>query len=60
MRKTLPDVATLALLAPSSASAAASFDPTDEFKLKDWVPIHLGGLDLSINEAVVYLCSAPA
>ena len=45
---------TVALLAPASASAA-EFDPSDEFKLKDWVPIHLGGLDLSINKAVVYL-----
>ena len=45
---------TLALLAPAAASAA-SFDPSDEFKLKDWVPIHIGGLDLSINRAVVYL-----
>ncbi len=27
----------------------------DEFELKDWVPIHLGPLDLSINRAVVYL-----
>jgi F-type H+-transporting ATPase subunit a len=44
----------LALLAPASASAE-SFDPSTEFKLKDWVPIHLGGLDLSINRAVVYL-----
>ena len=44
----------LALLAPASASAA-SFDPSSEFALKDWVPIHLGGLDLSINKAVVYL-----
>ena len=34
---------------------AAQFDPSDEFKLKDWVPIHIGGLDLSINRAVVYL-----
>jgi F-type H+-transporting ATPase subunit a len=44
----------LALVAPASASAA-QFDPSSEFKLKDWVPIHLGGLDLSINRAVVYL-----
>jgi len=44
----------LALAAPASASAA-SFDPSSEFALKDWVPIHLGGLDLSINKAVVYL-----
>ena len=44
----------LALLVPASASAE-SFDPSQEFKLKDWVPIHIGGLDLSINRAVVYL-----
>jgi F-type H+-transporting ATPase subunit a len=44
----------LALTAPATASAA-TFDPSQEFKLKDWVPIHVGGLDLSINRAVVYL-----
>jgi F-type H+-transporting ATPase subunit a len=44
----------LALVAPAQASAE-SFDPSSEFNLKDWVPIHLGGLDLSINRAVVYL-----
>ena len=44
----------LALAAPASASAAA-FTPTSEFTLKDWVSIHLFGLDLSITKAVVYL-----
>ena len=44
----------LALVAPATASAG-NFDPSSEFNLKDWVPIHLGGLDLSINRAVVYL-----
>jgi F-type H+-transporting ATPase subunit a len=44
----------LALAAPATASAE-DFDPSTEFKLKDWVPIHVGGLDLSINRAVVYL-----
>jgi F-type H+-transporting ATPase subunit a len=44
----------LALVAPSTAGAE-DFNPSDEFKLKDWVPIHLGPLDLSINRAVVYL-----
>jgi F-type H+-transporting ATPase subunit a len=44
----------LALIAPATASAE-QFDPSNEFNLKDWVPIHLGGLDLSINRAVVYL-----
>ncbi len=46
----------LALLAPASASAAdKKFSVVDEFTLKDWVSIHLGPLDLSINRAVVYL-----
>jgi F-type H+-transporting ATPase subunit a len=44
----------LALALPATASAE-TFDPSEEFNLKDWVPIHLGGLDLSINRAVVYL-----
>ena len=44
----------LALLAPATASAC-TFDPSSEFNLKDWVPIHHGPLDLSIKRAVVYL-----
>jgi F-type H+-transporting ATPase subunit a len=32
-----------------------TFNPADEFALKQWVAIHLGPLDLSINKAVVYL-----
>jgi len=34
---------------------AATFNPADEFALKQWVRIHLGPLDMSINKAVVYL-----
>jgi len=34
---------------------AATFNPADEFALKQWVSIHLGPLDMSINKAVVYL-----
>jgi F-type H+-transporting ATPase subunit a len=46
----------LALVLPGSASAEdKKFQVVDEFQLKDWVPIHLGPLDLSINRAVVYL-----
>jgi F-type H+-transporting ATPase subunit a len=48
-------VATLALLAPSSAFARGDFDPTTEFEQHEWVPIHLGPLNLSITKAVVYL-----
>ena len=47
-------LAVLALTAPASASASG-FNVVDEFRLKAWVPIHLGPLDLSINRAVVYL-----
>jgi F-type H+-transporting ATPase subunit a len=47
-------LAVLALTAPASASASG-FNVVDEFRLKAWVPIHIGPLDLSINRAVVYL-----
>jgi F-type H+-transporting ATPase subunit a len=32
-----------------------AYQPQNEFKLDAWVPIKLGGLDLSINKAVLYL-----
>jgi len=44
----------LALALPASAGAE-TFNPANEWELKQWVPIHLGPLDLSINKAVVYL-----
>jgi F-type H+-transporting ATPase subunit a len=37
-----------------------AFRPQDEFKLDAWIPIHIGGLDLSINKAVVYVFLACA
>jgi F-type H+-transporting ATPase subunit a len=55
MRRALFLVTTLALLAPSSAFARGEFDPTEEFEQHEWVPIHIGPLDLSITKAVVYL-----
>ena len=55
MRRALFLVVTLALLAPSSAFARGEFDPTHEFEQHEWVPIHIGPLDLSITKAVVYL-----
>jgi F-type H+-transporting ATPase subunit a len=36
------------------------FKPQNEFKLDPWIPIHIGGLDLSINKAVLYLFLAAA
>jgi F-type H+-transporting ATPase subunit a len=47
----LPQVA----LAASSTGAEEEFDPSQEWELHDWIPIHLGPLDLSINKAVAYL-----
>jgi F-type H+-transporting ATPase subunit a len=43
------------LAMPASALAKGEFHPDEEWELHDWVPIHLGSLDLSINKAVAYL-----
>ncbi|HET9214518.1 MAG TPA: F0F1 ATP synthase subunit A [Gaiellaceae bacterium] len=37
------------------AAAESDFDPQHEFLLEEWIPIHLGPLDLSVNKAVVYV-----
>jgi len=56
VRRPLAALTALALLAPQVALAGTEeFNPEDEFRLKEWVPIHLGPLDLSINKAVAYL-----
>jgi F-type H+-transporting ATPase subunit a len=55
VRRRLLAVALLALAFPPAAFARGEFNPADEFELNKWVPIHLGGLDLSITKAVVYL-----
>jgi F-type H+-transporting ATPase subunit a len=58
MRRAVTAFTTLAMVAfvaPGAASARTEFDPTEEFELHDWVPIHIGPLDLSINKAVAYL-----
>ncbi|MBA3375839.1 MAG: F0F1 ATP synthase subunit A [Actinobacteria bacterium] len=54
-------LATLVCLALPSAALAADeeeFDPAHEWELQEWVSIHLGPLDLSINKAVAYLLLA--
>jgi F-type H+-transporting ATPase subunit a len=50
----------LYLALPSAALAAdeEEFDPAHEWELQEWVPIHLGPLDMSINKAVAYLLLA--
>jgi F-type H+-transporting ATPase subunit a len=55
VRARLLTVAFVALVFPSTAFARGKFDPTKEFEQHEWVPIHLGPLDLSITKAVVYL-----
>jgi F-type H+-transporting ATPase subunit a len=53
-------VAILLLLIFGSDGKNESFQPQNEFKLEEWVGIHLGGVDLSINKAVFYLILASA
>jgi F-type H+-transporting ATPase subunit a len=58
MRSRLLAVALFALAFPQAAFARGKFDPVKEFEQHEWVPIHLGPLDLSITKAVVYLMLA--
>jgi len=55
VRRALITISLLALALPGQALARGDFDPTDEFEQHEWVPIHIGPLDLSITKAVVYL-----
>jgi F-type H+-transporting ATPase subunit a len=57
VKRALALVTTLALIAPQVALAQEEeeFDPSHEFEQNDWVPIHIGPLDLSITKAVAYL-----
>jgi len=48
-------LALLSLVVAPAASAKGEFHPEDEFELHDWLPIHLGPLNMSINKAVAYL-----
>jgi F-type H+-transporting ATPase subunit a len=45
----------LALAAESTTGTEEDFDPAAEWELHEWVPIHIGPLDMSINKAVAYL-----
>ena len=55
MKRLLLLLTTVVLAAPANAFARGEFDPTVEFEQHEWVPIHLGPLNLSITKAVVYL-----
>lgn len=50
--------AVLLLASPAGAWAIEvneDFKPQNEFKLDPWIPIKIGGVDLSINKGVLYL-----
>ncbi len=53
-------VAILMLLIFGSSGKNEEFKPQNEFKLEPWISIHLAGIDLSINKAVLYLILASA
>jgi F-type H+-transporting ATPase subunit a len=60
MSRALALATSAALLLPQPAIAATEteeekFDPSHEWLLHDWIPIHLGPIDLSITKAVAYL-----
>ena len=61
MKRVLGLLTTLVLVLPATAVASTpegaeeEFDPSHEWELHEWIPIHIGGLDLSINKAVAYL-----
>jgi F-type H+-transporting ATPase subunit a len=51
-------IAILMLLIFGSSGKNEEFQPQNEFKLEPWVTLELGGIDLSINKAVLYLILA--
>jgi F-type H+-transporting ATPase subunit a len=55
VKRALIALSTFALLLPANAFARGEFDPTTEFEQHEWIPIHLGPVNLSITKAVVYL-----
>ena len=42
-------------LASTTENGEEEFNPEHDFEVGEWIPIHLGPLDLSINKAVAYL-----
>jgi F-type H+-transporting ATPase subunit a len=53
-------VVVLLLVIFGSSGKNDEFKPQNEFKLEAWIPINIGGIDLSINRAVLYLVLAGA
>jgi F-type H+-transporting ATPase subunit a len=61
VRRLLALLTTLALVLPATALATTAegeeeeFDPSHEFEQHEWIPIHIGPLDMSVTKAVAYL-----
>ena len=62
MKRTLAFLLSLALVLPVTAMASTvegedeeEFNPEHDFEIGEWIPIHIGPLDLSINKTVAYL-----
>ncbi|MEA2442108.1 MAG: F-type H+-transporting ATPase subunit a [Thermoleophilaceae bacterium] len=55
-------IAIAALLGAAFGSSGKNdaYQPQDEFKLDPWISLKIGGIDLSINKAVLYLFLAAA
>lgn len=54
----LTSMLTFAPMATAAAEGEGPFEPASEFDLPVWVSIHLFGIDLSINKAVMYIVVA--
>jgi F-type H+-transporting ATPase subunit a len=55
MKRALVTLTLLALALPQAAFAKGEFDPSEEFAQHEWVPIHIGPLNMSITKTVAYL-----
>jgi len=53
-------IAILMVLIFPSSGKEEHFQPQNEFKLEPWITLELGGIDFSINKAVLYLFLASA
>jgi F-type H+-transporting ATPase subunit a len=53
-------IAILLLLIFGNQGKNDEFQPQNEFKLHDWIPLHIGSINFSINRAVLYLVLASA